>query len=241
MLQISGVTKRYDDETGMKHVALDHVDLAVGEHEAVVLVGASGCGKTTLLRIISGIERASNGGLTTVTGPRRDVGVVFQEPRLMPWLTARENVRLALLKLAPAAQDAAIVHLLRDVGLSDFADALPRQLSGGMAQRVAIARALARKPQVLLLDEPFSALDSFTPVKLQDHLGLLWEKSRFTLILVTHDIDEAVTLADRIVVMSGQPGRIYREIDVDLPRPRRRTASEFQAVKEEVALALNLS
>ena len=245
MLQISGVTKRYDDETGMKHVALDHVDLAVDEHEAVVLVGASGCGKTTLLRIISGIERATTGDLTlrgeAVTGPRRDVGVVFQEPRLMPWLTVRENVRLALLKLAPAAQDAAIVPLLRDVGLSDFADALPRQLSGGMAQRVAIARALARKPQVLLLDEPFSALDSFTRVKLQDHLGLLWEKSRFTLILVTHDIDEAVTLADRIVVMRGQPGRIHREIDVDLPRPRRRTASEFQAVKEEVALALNLS
>ncbi len=245
MLQISGVSKRYNDETGMKHVALDHIDLEVGEHEAVVLVGASGCGKTTLLRIISGIERATGGELTlrgdAVTGPRRDVGVVFQEPRLMPWLTVRENVRLALLKLAPAEQDAAIVRLLRDVGLSDFAEALPRQLSGGMAQRVAIARALARKPQVLLLDEPFSALDSFTRMKLQDHLGLLWEKSRFTLILVTHDIDEAVTLSDRIVVMRGQPGRIYREIEVDLPRPRRRTAPEFQAVKEEAALALDLS
>jgi sulfonate transport system ATP-binding protein len=245
MLQISGLTKRYDDGAGLRHSALDRIDLAVGEHEAVALVGTSGCGKTTLLRIVSGIERASDGWLTLrgdpVTGPRRDVGVVFQEPRLMPWLTVRENVRLALLDLARAAQDTAIIDLLQDVGLVDFAEALPRQLSGGMAQRVAIARALARKPSVLLLDEPFSALDSFTRVKLQDHLGALWEKSRFTLILVTHDIDEAITLSNRIIVMRGQPGRIYRELPVDLPRPRRRTAPEFQTIKEEVTRALDLS
>jgi predicted ABC-type transport system involved in lysophospholipase L1 biosynthesis ATPase subunit len=152
-LQISGLTKRFNDEAGLGRAALDRIDLEVDEHEAVALVGTSGCGKTTLLRIISGIERATSGRLTlrgdTVTGPRRDVGVVFQEPRLMPWLTARENIRLALLDLAPTEQAAAIGNLLRDLGLSDFADALPRQLSGGMAQRVAIARALARKPQVL--------------------------------------------------------------------------------------------
>jgi sulfonate transport system ATP-binding protein len=245
MLQISELTKRYDDDAGLRLVALDRIDLAVGEHDAVALVGTSGCGKTTLLRIVSGLERASNGRLTLrgdpVTGPRRDVGVVFQEPRLMPWLTARENVRLALLHLTSAAQNAAIVDLLREVGLADFAEALPRQLSGGMAQRVAIARALARKPSVLLLDEPFSALDSFTRVKLQDHLGTLWEKSRFTLILVTHDIDEAITLSDRIIIMRAQPGRIYRELPVELPRPRRRTAPEFQAMKEEVMRALDLS
>ena len=166
MLRISGLSKRYDDDAGLQHVALDRIDLAVSEHEAVALVGTSGCGKTTLLRIVSGLEPATDGQLTlqgdAVTGPRRDVGVVFQEPRLMPWLTVRENVRLALLDLAPAAQDAVIADLLRDVGLTDFVEALPRQLSGGMAQRVAIARALARKPSVLLLDEPFSALDSFT-------------------------------------------------------------------------------
>jgi sulfonate transport system ATP-binding protein len=167
--------------------------------------------------------------------------VVFQEPRLMPWLTARENIRLALLDLAPTEQAAAIGNLLRDLGLSDFADALPRQLSGGMAQRVAIARALARKPQVLLLDEPFGALDNFTRLKLQHHLGALWEKSRFTLILVTHDIDEAVALSDRIIVMRGQPGRVFQEVAVDLPRPRRRTTPEFQAIKEEVTVALDLS
>jgi sulfonate transport system ATP-binding protein len=244
-LQIAGLTKRYEDESGLARAALDRIDLEVNEHEAVALVGTSGCGKTTLLRIISGIERATAGGLTlrgdAVTGPRRDVGVVFQEPRLMPWLTARENVRLALLDLTPAAQDAAIDGLLRDLGLSDFGDALPRQLSGGMTQRVAIARALARKPQVLLLDEPFSALDNFTRLKLQDHLGALWEKSRFTLILVTHDIDEAVALSDRIIVMRGQPGYVFQEVAVDLLRPRKRTTSEFQAIKEEVTVALDLS
>jgi sulfonate transport system ATP-binding protein len=244
-LQISGLTKHYDDETGLGRAALDRIDLEIHEHEAVALVGTSGCGKTTLLRIISGIERATGGGLTlrgdAVTGPRRDVGVVFQEPRLMPWLTARENIRLALLDLAPSAQAAAIGDLLRDMGLADFADALPRQLSGGMAQRVAIARALARKPQVLLLDEPFSALDNFTRLKLQDHLGVLWEKSRFTLILVTHDIDEAVALSDRIIVMRGRPGRVYLEVAVDLPRPRKRTTPAFQAIKEEVNAALDLS
>jgi sulfonate transport system ATP-binding protein len=243
MLQISGVTKRYEDDAGVRHAALDRIDLAVSEHEAVALLGTSGCGKTTLLRIVSGLERATDGQLTlggdAVTGPRRDVGVVFQEPRLMPWLTVRENVRLALLDLPPTAQDGVIGGLLRDVGLADFGDALPRQLSGGMAQRVALARGLARKPSVLLLDEPFSALDSFTRMKLQDHLGILWEKSRFTLILVTHDIEEAVTLSDRIVVMRGQPGRIYREFAVNLPRPRRRTAPEFQTVKEEVTVALD--
>jgi sulfonate transport system ATP-binding protein len=242
-LEISGLTKRYD-ETGLGRAALDRIDLEIHEHEAVALVGTSGCGKTTLLRIISGIERATRGALTlrgdAVTGPRRDVGVVFQEPRLMPWLTAQENIRLALLDLAPSAQAAAISDLLRDMGLTDFADALPRQLSGGMAQRVAIARALARKPQVLLLDEPFSALDNFTRLKLQDHLGVLWEKSRFTLILVTHDIEEAIALSDRIIVMRGQPGRVHREVTVDLPRPRKRTSSEFQAIKEEVSVALDL-
>jgi sulfonate transport system ATP-binding protein len=242
MLQISALTKHYNDETGLQHVALEGINLAVGEHEAVALVGTSGCGKTTLLRIVSGLERASAGRLTmrgdSVNGPRRDVGIVFQEPRLMPWLTVRENVRLALLDLPLAAQDSMIVDLLRDVGLADFGQALPRQLSGGMAQRVAIARALARKPSILLLDEPFSALDSFTRIKLQNHLGALWEKSRFTLILVTHDIDEALTLSDRIVVMRGQPGRIHRQLVVDLPRPRRRTAPEFQMIKEEVTLAL---
>jgi sulfonate transport system ATP-binding protein len=245
VLQISRVTKRFSDEAGFGRLVLDGVDLAVDEHAAVALVGTSGCGKTTLLRIICGLEQATDGRLTlgghAVRGPRRDVGIVFQEPRLMPWFNVRENIRLALLDFPAASQEATISGLLRDVGLSDFADALPRELSGGMAQRVAIARALARKPQVLLLDEPLSALDSFTRTKLQDHICALWERSRFTLILVTHDVEEAVALSDRIIVMRGHPGRIHREIAVDLPRPRKRTAVRFQAIKEEVTSALDLS
>jgi sulfonate transport system ATP-binding protein len=171
-------------------VVLDGIDLSIAPGEFVALLGQSGTGKSTLLRALAGLDEDIEGHITV---PRQRA-VVFQEPRLMPWLTVRENVRLALLDLARAAQDTAIIDLLQDVGLVDFAEALPRQLSGGMAQRVAIARALARKPSVLLLDEPLSALDSFTRVKLQDHLGTLWKKSRFTLILVTHDIDEAITL-----------------------------------------------
>ena len=246
-LQISGLTKRYDDESGLGRAALDRIDLEVDEHEAVALVGTSGCGKTTLLRIISGIEQASAGRLTlrgdAVTGPRRDVGVVFQEPRLMPWLTARENIRLALLDLAPAVQDATIGDSsCWTWGSRDFATALPRQLSGGMAQRVAIARALARKPQVLLLDEPFSALDNFTRLKLQDHLVALWEKSRFTLILVTHDIDEAVALSDRSHRDAWSARAASPERSPSTFRaPESGRHSEFQAIKEEVSVALDLS
>lgn len=159
----------------------------------------------------------------------------------MPWLTVRGNIRLALLDLPRAEQDRRIDGLLDAVGLERFGDALPRQLSGGMAQRTALARALVRQPSILLMDEPFSALDSFTRLKLQDHLAALWAEARFTLILVTHDVEEAVTLADRVVVMAGQPGRIRRELEIDLPRPRRRTAPEVQALKEQIIQALDLS
>ena len=226
-LQIAGLTKRYDGVSGLGRAVLDRIDLEVDEHEAVALVGTSGCGKTTLLRIISGIEQASAGELTlrgnAVTGPpARCRGGL---PRAAPYALAdcTENVRLALLDLAPAVQDATIGALLLDTGLSDFATALPRQLSGGMAQRVAIARALARKPEVLVLDEPFSALDNFTRLKLQDHLVALWEKSRFTLILVTHDIDEAVALSDRGHRDAWSPGP-------HLPRGRRQPSAPPKAV-----------
>jgi sulfonate transport system ATP-binding protein len=167
--------------------------------------------------------------------------MVFQEPRLMPWLTVRDNVRLALIGLSREEQNARIDETLEKVGLFYVADALPRQLSGGMAQRAAIARALVRKPSVLLLDEPFSALDSFTRLKLQDHLSALWQDAGFTLIFVTHDVEEAVMLSDRIIVMHGQPGRIHREIAIDLPRPRMRIAPEVQALKEEIVRTLDLS
>jgi sulfonate transport system ATP-binding protein len=244
-LEIAGLTKRFEDSAGMRHAALSGIDLAVGEHEFVSLVGTSGCGKSTLLRIVSGLERPSAGQVRLerrpVTSPSSDVAMVFQEPRLMPWLTVRDNVRLALTGLSKSEQNARIEEALEKVGLSAAADALPRQLSGGMAQRAAIARALVRRPRILLLDEPFSALDSFTRLKLQNHLSALWQAAAFTLILVTHDVEEAVVLSDRVIVMHGQPGRIHREVAIDLPRPRVRSATEVQTLKEEIIQALDLS
>jgi sulfonate transport system ATP-binding protein len=245
MLEITALSKRFPVAGGAPHLALEGVDLSVGEHEIVSLVGTSGCGKSTLLRIVSGLDRPSAGQVALagrrVDAPDADVAMVFQEPRLMPWLSVRENVRLALLDLPKGEQSARIAESLEKVGLTAFATALPRQLSGGMAQRVAIARALVRRPRILLLDEPFSALDSFTRLKLQDHLLSLWEDARFTMIFVTHDIEEAVSLSDRIVVMRGHPGRIHQQVAVTLGRPRRRTAPEVQALKEEIIQALDLS
>lgn len=244
MLEIAGVSKRFTGQ-GLEHTALQEVELSVGEGEILSLVGTSGCGKSTLLRLLCGLERPSDGQVLlhgqAVTGPSPEVGMVFQEPRLMPWLTVAENVRLALLDLPREEQEERIARVLEKVGLAAFAKALPRQLSGGMAQRVALARALVRRPSVLLLDEPFSALDSFTRLKLQDHLAELWAQERFTLILVTHDVEEAVILSDRVVVLRGHPGRIHRIFEVELPRPRRRSAAEVQLLKEEVIDALDLS
>jgi sulfonate transport system ATP-binding protein len=244
-LEIAGLAKRFENSAGMRNAALSGIDLAVAEHEFLSLVGTSGCGKSTLLRIVSGLERPSAGQVRLeqrpVTGPSSDVAMVFQEPRLMPWLTVRDNVRLALIGLSKSEQNALIEEALEKVGLSDAADALPRQLSGGMAQRAAIARALVRRPRILLLDEPFSGLDSFTRLKLQNHLSALWQAAAFTLILVTHDVEEAVVLSDRVIVMHGQPGRIHRAVAIDLPRPRVRVATEVQALKEEIIQALDLS
>ena len=197
------------------------------------------------MRIVSGLERPSEGAIRLdrrpVSGPTSDVAMVFQDPRLMPWLNVRDNIRLALLKLPRDEQDARIDAALAKVGLTAFAAALPRQLSGGMAQRAALARALVRMPSVLLLDEPFSALDAFMRMKLQDHLGELWRDEKFTVLFVTHDVEEAVILSDRVVVMRGAPGRVDRELVIDLPRPRVRTSAGVQAFSEEIIGALRLS
>lgn len=246
MLEISQLGKRFDSGGATPDTAvLEHVDLDIDQHEIVSLVGTSGCGKSTLLRIVSGLETPSRGRVvidgSEVRGPRAEIAMVFQEPRLLPWSTVAENVRLALLDLDKAEQDRRIEQTLHRVGLTQYANAWPRELSGGMAQRVAIARALAREPEILLLDEPFSALDSFTRASLQDHLLEIWERSRFTMLFVTHDLEEAVALADRIVVLRGRPGGIHRIFDVDLPRPRERSTHEFQDLKAEVARSLDLS
>ena len=237
MLRLEGVSKRFPN--GL--LAVSGVDLEVGDGEIVAVIGGSGCGKSTLLRLIAGLEGATSGTVSVaghpVQGPGADVGVVFQEPRLMPWLTVEANVRFGLRGSRDENRRQAAEALER-VGLDGFAGALPRELSGGMAQRAAIARALVGKPSVLLLDEPFSALDAFTRLDLQEHLLEVWDWYRPTLLLVTHDLDEAVALADRVGVMSGRPGRLVADVAVDLPRPRHRTEVAFHDFRHQILTSL---
>src|SRR5476651_155049 len=225
--------------------ALDAVSFSVGPGEIVAIVGGSGCGKSTLLRAVSGLDTPSQGRVLLdgmpITKPHEKIGIIFQEPRLLPWLTVAGNVGFGLEDRPRAERNERVAAALARVGLTDKANMWPRELSGGQAQRVAIARALVPRPEVLLLDEPFSALDAFTRADLQDHLLDLWADSRPTLILVTHDVDEAVVLADRIMVMSPRPGRIFDEIGIDLPRPRDRQSAAFDFAKRRVLAALDRS
>lgn len=243
MLAIDRVSKDFHRD-GQLQPALESVSMIVGQGEIVSVVGTSGCGKSTLLRIVAGLDSATTGAVKLegreIKGPSPDIGVVFQEPRLMPWLTVRENVRLGLLSLPKDEQQRRIDNVLRRVNLTPYSDALPRQLSGGMAQRVAIARALARQPRLLLLDEPFSALDAFTRQSLQEHLLQLWAEGGLTLLLVTHDLEEALALSHRILVLRGQPGRVHSLVTVPHGRPRLRSAPAFQRQKEELSAALDL-
>jgi sulfonate transport system ATP-binding protein len=241
MLALERVGKTYPN--GVR--ALDGVTLDVAPGEIVAVVGGSGCGKSTLLRAISGLDRPSQGSVlldgTKIVEPHEKIGIVFQEPRLLPWLTVSDNVGFGLADRPAAERRERVAAALDRVGLADKANVWPRELSGGQAQRVAIARALVPRPEVLLLDEPFSALDAFTRADLQDHVLDLWADLRPTLILVTHDVDEAVVLADRVIVMRPRPGRIFEEIEDDLPRPRDRQSAGFDFVKRRVLAALDRS
>jgi sulfonate transport system ATP-binding protein len=247
MLRIASVSKRFDASGSSADgvYAVADIDLTVERGEIVALVGTSGCGKSTLLRMVGGLEIPSAGAIDLdgrpVAGPRLDVGFVFQEPRLMPWLSVRDNVTFGLGKLSRAERTSLADAALDRVGLAASAGALPRELSGGMAQRVALARALVTRPSVLLLDEPFSALDAFTRMSLQDHLLEIWRDDRPTMLFVTHDIEEALMLADRVVVMLGRPGRIHRDEAVDLPRPRRRTDVRVARWRERLLDDLSLA
>jgi sulfonate transport system ATP-binding protein len=208
-------------------------------------VGGSGCGKSTLLRLISGLDRPTQGAIsldgTPITAPHAQIGIVFQEPRLLPWLSVANNVAFGLEDRPRNERNGRVAMQLERVDLHDKANVWPRELSGGQAQRVALARALVMRPEVLLLDEPFSALDAFTRTDLQDHLLDLWADARPTLLVVTHDVDEAVVLADRILVMRPRPGRMFAEIEADLPRPRDRQSAAFDHVKRRVLAALDRS
>ena len=241
MLQLDGVGLTYSNGT----TAVSGIDLGVDAGRITVLIGGSGCGKSTVLRLIAGLETATTGSVSidgrVIDGPSKEVGVVFQEPRLMPWLTVAENVAFGLSHLTNERSDSVTLASLERVGLAGFADALPKELSGGMAQRVALARALVAAPRVLLLDEPFSALDALTRADLQQHLLDLWSADHQTLVVVTHDIDEALFLADTIVVMAGHPGEIVRSLEVTAPRPRRLAHPELLTIRETVLSSLSRS
>ena len=244
MLILSDVGKTYPNGTR----ALSGVSLTIERGETVALVGGSGCGKSTLLRLIAGLDSPSDGRLKidgeTISGPHPKVGVVFQEPRLLPWLTVEANAGFMLEGYPSASRAARVAERLAAVGLADKAKAWPRELSGGQAQRVAIARGLAPDPEVLILDEPFSALDALTKAALQDQLAALWDsadETQTTLLIVTHDVDEAIVLADRIIVMQPNPGRLFTEIANSLPRPRERTSDGFNALRRTVLAALDSS
>ncbi len=241
MLSLDRVGKTYPNGVH----ALDGVTLAVAPGEIVAVIGGSGCGKSTLLRACSGLDAPTEGSVTldgtVITRPHEKIGIIFQEPRLLPWLSVADNVGFGMEDAPKAERRRRVGHALERVGLSDKAGVWPRELSGGQAQRVAIARALVPRPEVLLLDEPFSALDAFTRVDLQDHLLNLWAEFGPTLMLVTHDVEEAIALADRIVVMRPRPGRISDEIEIDLPRPRDRQSAAFDFAKRRVLAALDRS
>jgi NitT/TauT family transport system ATP-binding protein len=240
-IEMQGVQKVYAGRSAVR--ALADVDLRIADREFAVLLGPSGCGKSTLLRVVAGFETVSGGSVRVfgdpVARPGPDRAVVFQEAALFPWLTVRENVAFApRLKGLPGREcDRLAAEALAQVGLADFLGALPDQLSGGMKQRVGIARALVMEPRVLLMDEPFGALDAQTRLSMQELLLGVWERRRKTVLFITHDIDEAILLADTLYVMSARPGRIKARIPVDLPRPRNLdmlASSDFNPLRREV-------
>jgi sulfonate transport system ATP-binding protein len=231
MLQADTLRRNFD-----AFRAVGPIDLRIGDERVVGIIGPSGCGKSTLLRLLAGLDSPTGGAIKLdgreIAGPREDIGIVFQEPRLMPWLTVAENIAFGLWHLPRAARESAVAAVLEQVGLANFANALPKQLSGGMAQRVGIARALVLKPRLLLLDEPFGALDPLTRVKMQDHLLDLVGRNVPTVLLITHDIEEALVLSDRILVLQGPPARVRRDLEIGLPHPRRRSSPQFQELKD---------
>ena len=241
MLVLDQVGKTYPN--GVR--ALENFSARIALGEIIAIIGGSGCGKSTLLRAICGLDRATTGSVTldynAITAPHEKIGIIFQEPRLLPWLSVADNIGFGLGGLPASEREQRVSRALARVGLADKAHAWPRELSGGQAQRVAIARALVPSPEVLPLDEPFSALDAVTRADLQDHLLDLWADTKPTLVLVTHDVDEAVVLADRIMVMRPRPGRLFEEIRVDLTRPRDRSSSAFEDVKHQVLASLDRS
>jgi sulfonate transport system ATP-binding protein len=238
-LRLEHIYKRFEVDGQPLEVLID-IDLTVHAGEFVCLVGASGCGKSTILRMIGGLETPTTGRVLIadkpVAGPGLDRGIVFQEHRLFPWLTVEQNILLGLDSVALATPEKLLrvrEHIAL-VGLDGFENAYPGQLSGGMAQRAAIARGLVAKPSILLLDEPLGALDALTRTYLQEELLRIWRQETITTVMVTHDVEEALYLADRVVVLDRRPGRIRSVVDVEIARPRRRGDPIFGSLKETV-------
>ena len=238
-LEVRGLSKAYRIE-GQPLPVLDNINLKVRPGEFISIVGASGCGKSTLLRLIVGLEGDYQGDILLdgkpVVGTSLERGIVFQDHRLFPWMTLSKNIALALKNhpLSQAEKDRLVAEHIALVNLEGFENAYPHQLSGGMAQRAAIARALINRPKVLLLDEPLGALDALTRVRLQHELQRIWVQQRCTVIMVTHDIEEALYLGDRVIVMDAHPGRIKHQIQVNLPHPRDRSSTVLQGYKEQL-------
>lgn len=236
IVEINNLTKVFNSN-GKNVTALENINLEIEDGNFVSIIGGSGCGKSTLLRIIGGLETDYSGVITvdgnSVTKPSREKGFIFQDHRLLPWLTVKENILLSLPENLENKENI-VKENLELVGLAEFENAYPRQLSGGMAQRVAIARALANKPKILLLDEPFGALDAITRMNLQEQMLKIWRKEKITMIIVTHDIDEAVYLGSKVVVMTPRPGKIKEVINIDLGVPRKRTGSLFNQAREKI-------
>ena len=240
-LRIADVSKDFPnlDNPAVRTQALDQISLSIDAGELVSLVGPSGCGKSTLLRLLAGLDEPTAGELWVgdqqIQGPSAERGLVFQDPNLFPWLTVRGNIESGLVaRNVLDRKRAEVEEYIRLVGLESFAAAYPHHLSGGMAQRAALARALINHPKVLLLDEPLGALDAFTRMRMQDEVLRLWEARGTTMLLVTHDIDEAIYMSDRIVIMTPRPGRIERIIDVSLTRPRQRNSSDFLRLRGDI-------
>lgn len=230
ILEIRNLSKSYPAQ-GEELLVLNDVSFTVKEGECVTIVGHSGCGKSTLLKIIAGLASYEIGDVSCagrpITGPGTDRGVVFQDHRLLPWLTIADNVGFGLDQRAKTERNEMIARYLKLVGLDGFENAYPAQLSGGMSQRASIARALAGNPKILLLDEPFGALDALTKISMQQELIRIRQEHNTTMVMITHDLDEAVFLGNRVIVLSQRPGQIVEEISVDLPVQRDRGSKDF--------------
>ncbi len=241
LVEVREVTKSfYNKQKKENFVSLENVSLFCDQNEFICLLGPSGCGKSTLLKLIAGLQTSDSGDIKIdgreIGKPTGDVGVVFQDYALFPWLTVRKNIGIGLeIRHMPQDEREEKVNwAIRTVHLEQFADYYPNQLSGGMKQRVAIARALVLNCRLLLMDEPFGALDAFTRMNLQDDLIDLWQNNKFACVFVTHDVDEAVYLADKVVVMTASPGKIKKVFDVPMGRPRVRTSDEFTLLRNRI-------